>query len=83
MYDHWYQNENDLCLFDNSITLHRRLGNTFDRLCYRVQHDYSNLQEDFWQPYSQSLYAKRYEEEIIDFVKTSGIKDFKLPKKYI
>jgi alpha-ketoglutarate-dependent taurine dioxygenase len=43
IYDHWYKQDNDLCLFDNSITLHRRLGGISDRLCYRIQHDYSKL----------------------------------------
>lgn len=80
VYDHWYKNEGDFCLFDNSITLHRRLGDTTERLCYRVQHDYSNLQDDAWQPYLQDQYAKLYNEEITDFVSTAGIKDFKLPK---
>jgi alpha-ketoglutarate-dependent taurine dioxygenase len=82
MYDHWYENDGDLCLFDNSITLHRRLGETTNRLCYRVQHDYSNLQEDFWQPYFQAEYSKKYEEEIYDFVTSAGIRDFKLPASY-
>ena len=79
IYDHWYKGNNDFCLFDNSITLHRRLGETKNRLAYRVQHDYSNLQKDFWQPYLKEEYAKKYNEEIIDFVTTAGIKDFKLP----
>jgi hypothetical protein len=43
VYDHWYTRDNDLCLFDNSVTLHRRLGGIADRLCYRLQHDYSKL----------------------------------------
>lgn len=79
IYDHWYENNGDLCLFDNSICLHRRLGDTTDRLCYRVQHDYSNLQDNFWQPYFQPDFAKQYEHQITDFVTTSDIKDFKLP----
>jgi alpha-ketoglutarate-dependent taurine dioxygenase len=79
IYDHWYKGNNDLCLFDNSITLHRRLGSTENRLAYRVQHDYSNLQETFWQPYLKEEYAKKYEEEIRDFVNTLNLKDFKLP----
>jgi len=79
IYDHWYKSNNDLCLFDNSITLHRRLGDTTNRLAYRVQHDYSNLQENFWQPYLKEEYACKYEDEIIDFVTTAGIKDFKMP----
>lgn len=81
IYDHWYKGNGDFCLFDNSITLHRRLGSTENRLAYRVQHDYSNLQEDFWQPYLKEEYARKYEDEIIDFVTTAGIKDFKLPAR--
>ena len=79
IYDHWYQNDGDLLLFDNSITLHRRLGDIKDRLCYRIQHDYSTLQEEFWQPYIQQEYADKYVEQITDFVKLAEIKDFKLP----
>jgi alpha-ketoglutarate-dependent taurine dioxygenase len=79
IYDHWYQSNNDFCLFDNSITLHRRLGDIKDRLCYRIQHDYSNLQTEFWQPYLHQPTAKKYEEEIKYYVDLAGIKDFKLP----
>jgi alpha-ketoglutarate-dependent taurine dioxygenase len=80
IYDHWYKSNNDFCLFDNSITLHRRLGDIKDRLCYRIQHDYSNLQNEFWQPYIKEEFAQRYEDEIVDFVHTANIKDFKLPQ---
>lgn len=78
-YDHWYQNENDLMLFDNSITLHRRLGNIEGRLCYRIPHDYTNLQDSYYQPYLQEPYISRYAEEIRSIIKLSGIKNFKLP----
>lgn len=80
IYDHWYETNNDLLMFDNSITLHRRLGDIKNRLCYRVQHDYSNLQKDFWQPYFQKQYADQYTDIIVDFVKTLDLKDFKLPE---
>ena len=80
IYDHWYQSNNDLCLFDNSITLHRRLGDTKNRLCYRIQHDYTNLQDDFWQPYLHEPTAKKYEEEIKYYINLVGIENFKLPK---
>lgn len=83
MYDHWYKNNNDLLLFDNSITMHRRLGNIKDRLCYRIQHDYTNLQDGVWYPYDQKDISKQYEKEIRHFVKVSGIKNFKLPSKRI
>jgi hypothetical protein len=56
------------------------LGDIKDRLCYRIQHDYSNLQNEFWQPYIKEEFAQRYEDEIIDFVHTANIKDFKLPQ---
>ena len=81
MYDYWYKSNNDFCLFDNSITLHRRLGETANRLCYRVQHDYSNLQDVFWPPYLQEPFASEYEQEIAYYVDLAGIKDFKLPPR--
>jgi alpha-ketoglutarate-dependent taurine dioxygenase len=79
IYDHWYKNDGDFLLFDNSITLHRRLGDIKDRLCHRIQHDYSQLQKGFWQPYLQEPYQTQYVESITDFIKTSEIKNFKLP----
>ena len=81
MYDHWYQNNNDLCLFDNSITLHRRLGGIADRMCYRIQYDYSNLIDQPYIPYFQKSFADQYKKEIREIVKYLGITDFKLPKK--
>lgn len=81
IYDHWYTSNNDLCLFDNSITLHRRMGDIKDRLCYRIQHDYSNLQDSFWQPYLHEPTAKKYIEEIKYYVELANIKDFKLPNE--
>jgi alpha-ketoglutarate-dependent taurine dioxygenase len=80
IYDHWYQQDNDICLFDNSITLHRRLGGIADRLCYRIQYDYTYLQEAAWQPYIQPYYAEKYKQEITEIVNLLGITDFKLPK---
>lgn len=80
-YDHWYKNNNDLLFFDNSITQHRRLGETKDRLCYRVQQDYTHLQKGkFWQPYFQEPYASQYVEQITDVAKVLDLKDFILPK---
>jgi Taurine catabolism dioxygenase TauD, TfdA family len=81
MYDHWYKGTGDFLLFDNSITLHKRLGNIKDRLCYRLQHDYTNLQDGAWLPYGQPEIAKQYSKEIRNFVKSTGIKDFKLPPR--
>lgn len=78
-YDHWYQNNGDLCLFDNSITLHRRLGGIANRMGYRIQYDYTNLQTKPYKPYFQQEYADAYREEITDMVKVLGIRDFKVP----
>jgi alpha-ketoglutarate-dependent taurine dioxygenase len=59
IYDHWYQQDNDLCLFDNSITLHRRLGGITDRMCYRIQYDYGKIAKNN-QPYLQEPYNLEY-----------------------
>lgn len=58
IYDHWYQQDNDMLLFDNSITLHRRVGSQEKRLGYRLQFDYKNTEE--WCPYNQSPYREMY-----------------------
>jgi hypothetical protein len=79
-YDHWYQNDDDFLLFDNSITLHRRLGNIEDRLCYRMQFDYTNLQNGPYQPYFQKEFQKKYNEQIREYVELQGLKTFKLPE---
>ena len=79
IYDHWYQTNNDLCLFDNSITLHRRLGGITNRLCYRIQYDYSNLIDQPYIPYFQELFANEYASQIRKMIEFFGTKDFKLP----
>ena len=73
-YDHWYQNDNDLCLFDNSITLHRRLGGVTNRLCYRFQFDYGKLASTEQSPYYQEDYATRYVEQVKDINNVLKIK---------
>lgn len=79
IYDHWYQQDGDLLLFDNSITLHRRLGNIDGRVAYRIAHDYTNLQDGVWAPYYQPEYAELYRREIREVIKIAKIKNFKLP----
>lgn len=83
IYDHWYQNNNDLMLFDNSITLHRRLGNIQDRLAYRIQFDYTELQDDAYQPYLQEPYRSEYVSQIHEVVRVAKLKKFKLPHRSI
>lgn len=84
IYDHWYENDGDLCLFDNSITQHRRLGSTENRLCLRYQYDLTNLQDGPYVPYLQQPYIDRYIDRIT--VVAEGLfgkdsPDFKFPKK--
>lgn len=82
-YDHWYQKDGDLCLFDNSITQHRRLGSTDGRLCYRYQYDYSHLQDGPYMPYFQQPYIKQYIERVTFTAKfqqtVMGVNNFKYP----
>jgi alpha-ketoglutarate-dependent taurine dioxygenase len=59
IYDHWYQQDNDLCLFDNSVTLHRRLGGIANRMCYRIQYQYSKLIPNR-NPYLQEPFISDY-----------------------
>ena len=71
IYDHWYTQNNDLCLFDNSITLHRRLGGISDRLAYRIQYRYDNISPEL-NPYLKEPYASLYSTEMADINKTLG-----------
>lgn len=80
IYNHWYQQNNDLLLFDNSVTLHQRIGKTDGRLAYRLAHDYTNLQNGFHQPYEKHpRIARQYISEINETIKIAGITNFKLP----
>ena len=67
IYDHWYAQDNDLCFFDNSITLHRRLGGITNRLCYRIQGDYEKITSKFVNPYFQEPFASKYKTDLDDF----------------
>jgi len=60
MYDHWYKGDRDLMIFDNSITLHRRLiepakGRLPDRVGLRLQFDYDKLAGEYL-PFAQDEY---------------------------
>ena len=56
IYHHWYQSDNDLCLFDNSITLHNRTikdnGTSPNRIGLRIQYDYEKIGGEYV-PYYQ------------------------------
>lgn len=80
IYDHWYQQDGDLCLFDNSITQHRRLGETTGRLCLRYQYDYNNLVSEPYIPYEMEPYKSNYIRDINHIIeKLPNAREFKLP----
>lgn len=82
-YDHWYKQDNDLLLFDNSITLHNRTGYIDGRTAYRIPHDYTNLQDVPWQPYFQEPFKSQYNTKIRKRIRDLGIANFKFPKRTI
>ena len=78
-YDYWWENDDDLLIFDNSIVQHRRLGDTTNRLCHRYQFDYTYLQykvtKQNYIPYFQEPYRSRYVDKmnmIGDMLKHEG-----------
>ena len=58
IYDHWYQQDNDLLIFDNSVTVHRRLGSTLNRIAYRAPFD---LNDPVKPRYNQSEFQSMYD----------------------
>jgi alpha-ketoglutarate-dependent taurine dioxygenase len=80
-YYHHYQHNNDLLLFDNSITLHCRLKGEPDRKAFRIQYEPCNLLEDAWYPYDQPEYMNRCVDLNTDLMKILSLKDYKLAKK--
>jgi hypothetical protein len=75
VYDHWYTQEGDFMTFDNSITLHRRVGQTENRKIYRIEHTYDNLLDSFYEPFLQEEYARQHRKaikQIMKFEKNSG-----------
>ena len=77
VYDHWYEQDGDFLTFDNSITLHRRVGQTADRKIYRIEHTYDNLLDKFYEPFLQEEYAKKHRKllrKIMRLEKTGFIK---------
>ena len=68
-YDYWWENDDDLLIFDNTIVQHRRLGDTTDRLCLRYQFDYTYLHDGLYQPYLQEPFITRYTDRVTNFYK--------------
>lgn len=85
IYDHYYQQNNDLLVFDNSVTLHRRFGNHPERKAFRMQFDVSPLLDSPWLPWQHmEKYNQLYLEEmheLVDIVGGDLQARVKLPKK--
>lgn len=62
-YEHWYQQDNDLLLFDNSIVLHNRQikdnGTSPNRVGLRIQFDYDGLTDGDYLPYYQDEFNQQ------------------------
>ena len=67
IYEHWYQNDKDILIFDNSITLHnRRIENDGilpNRVALRIQFDYDRLVNQY-QPFLQDIYNIQRDERM-------------------
>jgi hypothetical protein len=62
IYKHWYQSDRDICIFDNSITLHNRELETVsmpDRIGYRIQFDQDTMIGGPYQPFFQDVYNQQ------------------------
>ena len=82
-YDHWYQSDNTLCVFDNSVTMHRRLGGHPERKAFRIQWDISPLVENAWLPWHHNKeFNEQYIKDVHKLVNLIGgdlKKTFKFP----
>ena len=62
MYKHWYRSDRDICIFDNSITVHNReleAEHMPNRVGYRIQFDYDNLIGKQYSPFFQDEYNQK------------------------
>lgn len=67
IYDHKYQTDHDLVLFDNTITLHNRSvenGSCPNRLGYRMQFDYNRLLKEKYEPFYQKEFQEKRDIDI-------------------
>ena len=79
VYDHWYQQDGDFMTFDNSITLHRRVGQTDNRKIYRIEHTYDNLLDKFYEPFIQNEFARQHRKAMRQIIKLDPQAGFKKP----
>ena len=73
-YNHWYQaGRRDMCCFDNSVTLHKRLGGLEDRKGFRMQFDLSPVIDHTWTPWQHMPeYHTLYTKQMKDLVNVYG-----------
>jgi alpha-ketoglutarate-dependent taurine dioxygenase len=80
-YEHWYQQDNDMCIFDNSITLHNRKikddGHAPDRLAWRIQHDYDYIAGTY-RPFFQEEFNIKREERMRDLLEINQEAAYKM-----
>lgn len=60
IYDYWWENDQNILLFDNSITLHRRLikgSSCGNRIAYRIPFSYESLY-GYYDPYFQKEFSE-------------------------
>ena len=84
VFDHYYTDQRrDLLLFDNSVTLHRRLGGQPDRKAFRTQFDLSPCMDHAWRPYQHMPeFDQQYISDMQDTVRLVGgdfAERFKMP----
>jgi len=74
IYDHFYTpNQKDLLFFDNSVTLHRRLGGLEGRKAFRSQIDISPLLDSPWKPWQHmEHYDTLYKQQAKELVEVVG-----------
>jgi hypothetical protein len=77
MYEHWYQRDKDILIFDNSITVHNRKiennGISPNRVGLRIQFDYDYLAGDYEPFYQEQYNIQRSERMNLMKIATEGL----------
>ena len=74
IHSHWYQPDcKDLCCFDNSVTLHKRVGGLKERKGFRMQFDLSPVLDKPWNPWKHMpTYSDTYIKQMRELVNAYG-----------
>lgn len=71
--DHHYETDHDMIWFDNSVTLHRRLGGHKNRKAFRQQFDVSPLLAKPWRPWGHHAgYDAQYHNQMLELISIMG-----------